>query len=111
VGYNQLDTVSEADIYKKEGASAAALKRLGGNNTSALFRLWRAAILNLRGVPHFPLEVFRLQGGNQQLPNAFAKRLGQRVKLNCPITSIKHGESGVTVTYKEFNEEKKCRPT
>ena len=40
------------------------------------------------------------------MPNAFAKRLGERVKLNCPITSIKHGENSVTVTYREFDEEK-----
>jgi monoamine oxidase len=27
--------------------------------------------------------------------------------LNCPISSIKHGETGVTVSYKQFSEEKK----
>ncbi len=107
VGYDHLDTVPVSDIYKKEGASATALRRLGGKNTSALFELWRTGILNLRGVPLSPPNVFRLKGGNQELPNAFAKRLGNRVKLNCPITSIIHGPSGVTVTYKEFNEEKK----
>jgi monoamine oxidase len=73
---------------------------------SALFELWRASILNIRGVPLSPPHVFRLKGGNQELPNAFAKRLGARVKLNCPIVSIKHGSSGVTITYKEFDEEK-----
>jgi monoamine oxidase len=41
------------------------------------------------------------------LPNVFAKRLGNRVLLNCPISAIKHGETGVTVTYKQYNEEKK----
>ncbi len=107
VGYDHLDTVPVSDIYKKEGASATALRRLGGKNTSALFELWRTGILNLRGVPLSPPNVFRLKGGNQELPNAFAKRLGNRVKLNCPITSIIHGPSGVTVTYREFNEEKK----
>ena len=40
------------------------------------------------------------------LPNAFAKRLGSRVWLNCPIMSIKHGETGVTITYKQQNETK-----
>src|SRR4029079_9630609 len=44
---------------------------------------------------------------NQMLPNAFAKRLGDRVLLSSPITSIKHGETGITVTYKQYNEEKK----
>lgn len=106
VGYDSWDTIPISDIYKKEGASPAALQRLGGRNTSALFELWRTAILKLRQVPLFPLEVFRLQGGNQQLPNAFAKRLGDRVKLSCPITAIRHGSDGVSITYREFGEEK-----
>lgn len=105
-GFNDLDKIPIANIYKKDGASATALKFLGGENSSALFELWRAAILHLRGVPLFPPEVFRLKGGNQMLPNAFAKKLGSRVWLNCPVLSIKHGDSGVTVTYKQHNEEK-----
>lgn len=107
VGYDKWDTMPMSDIYKKEGASPAALRRLGGSNTSALYELWRAAILKLRGVPFFPREVFRLRGGNQQLPNAFASRLGERVKLSCPITSISHSDKGVSVSYTEFGEEKK----
>lgn len=105
IGYDQLDKVPITDIYKKEGASATALEHLGGKNTSALFELWRAAILHLRGVSLFPTEVFRLKGGNQMMPNAFAKKLGPRVWLNCPILSIRHTPSEVSVTYKQHNEE------
>lgn len=105
VGYDHLDKIPMSDIYKKDGASAAAMKFLGGNEQSALFELWRSAILKLRGVAQFPLEVFRLKGGNQMLPNTFAKKLGERVWLNCPIQSIKHGDSGVTVVYKKHNEQ------
>src|SRR5215218_689034 len=97
VGYDDWDKISIASIYKKEGASETALNMLGGKDTSALFELWRASILHLRGVPLYPPEVFRLKGGNQMLPNAFAKKLGPRVWLNCPILSIKHDASGVTV--------------
>jgi monoamine oxidase len=107
IGYDQLDKIPISIIYKKEGASKAALNFLGGNGSSALYQLWEAAILNLRGVPLFPVDVYRLKDGNQMLPNAFAKRLGNRVWLSCPILSIKQGESGVTVTYKQYNEEKK----
>jgi len=106
VGYDEWDKIPMADIYKKDGASKTALGFLGGDNSSALFELWHAAILNIRGVPLAPPEVFRLKGGNQMLPNAFAKRLGSRVWLNCPITSIKHGETGVTISYKQHNEPK-----
>jgi monoamine oxidase len=106
VGYDHLDTVPISDIYKKEGASREALRNLGGTHTSALYELWRTAILNLRGVPLAPPDVYRLKGGNQGLPNAFAKRLGERVKLSCPITSIAHSPNGVTVKYQEFGENK-----
>ncbi len=106
VGYDEFDKVPMAELIKKEGASTTALGYLGGDNSSALFGLWMSAILNIRGVPHFPIEVFRLKDGNQMLPNAFAKRLGTRVWLNCPIVSIKHGGSGVTITYKQNNEQK-----
>lgn len=109
VGYDDLDKIPMADIYKKGGASATALNMLGGKETSALFELWRAAILHLRGVPLFPPEVFRLKGGNQMLPNAFAKKLGPRVWLNCPILSIKHTPSDVTVTYRQHNEEQQMQ--
>ncbi len=57
-------------------------------------------------MPLFPKKVFRLQNGNQSLPNAFAKQLGERVKLNSPIISIKHHPQGVTVKYLEFGKEK-----
>jgi monoamine oxidase len=106
VGYDHLDTVPVIELYKKEGASDAAIGWMGGIETSSLFELWRCAIMEMRGIIFSSPNVFRLKGGNQELPNAFAKRLGDRVKLSCPITSIRHGDSGVSVTYKEFDEEK-----
>lgn len=106
VGYDDWDTFPMRDIFKKDGASKAALAHMHGGGASALYELWMAAILKLRGVPLAPPELFRLKGGNQMLPNAFAKRLGKRVQLNCPIVSIQHGDTGVTVSYKQGNEQK-----
>ena len=40
------------------------------------------------------------------LPNAFARHLGARVWLNSPIIAITNGESGVTIRYRQQNEEK-----
>ncbi len=106
IGYDEFDKIPMVDIYKKEGASETALNFLGGKNVSALFSLWMSAILKIRGVDPFPVEVFRLKDGNQMLPNTFAKRLGSRVWLNSPITSIHHNDKGVTVHYKQHNEPK-----
>jgi monoamine oxidase len=111
VGYDDLDKIPLADIYKKEGASKAALNYLGGQHTSALYELWRMAVMKFRGIPLSEGETFRVKGGNQQLPTAFAKRLGERVKLAHEITALERDENGVTVTYKAFgkDEEKKMK--
>ena len=79
-GLNHLDQVSTADLFRKDGASAGALQFIGGGS-SALYSVWHAAILKLRGVPLFPPRVYRLVGGNQKLPDAFVERLGARIRL------------------------------
>jgi len=105
IGYDELDKISMNEFLQKQGASTAALGYIGSNDSSALFELWRLAILNLRGVPEFPVDVYRLKGGNQMLPNAFAKKLGERVWLNCPVVAISQDQASVTVKYKRYNEE------
>ncbi|MBL7735857.1 MAG: NAD(P)/FAD-dependent oxidoreductase [Chitinophagaceae bacterium] len=109
IGYDHLDTTPIAEIYKKEGASPAALRFLGGEKSSALQELWKAAILKKRGINAIPVDVYRLKGGNQGLPDAFAKRLGSRIKLNCPILSINNEKDHVSVAYREFGEEKEMK--
>ncbi|WP_018615032.1 flavin monoamine oxidase family protein [Segetibacter koreensis] len=108
IGYDDLDKISIVDIFKKENASPTALRFLGGQNTSALYYLWRLAIMGFRGIPMSEGETFHLKGGNQELPTAFAKRLGSRVLLNHPVLAIKRGETGITVIYKAYgyDEEK-----
>ena len=106
IGYDEMDNIPMSDIYVKNGASKMALNLLGGSNSSALFGLWYSYILKFRGVPEFPTEIFRLKGGNQMLPNAFAKRLGPRVWLDKPITSIQNGDNGVKIKYRDNNETK-----
>ncbi|MBV9961658.1 MAG: FAD-dependent oxidoreductase, partial [Parafilimonas sp.] len=108
VGYDELDKISENDLYKKEGASEAALKYLGGEDVSALYAVWRLAIMKMRGIPLSEGDTYHLKNGNEQLPIAFAKRLGERLKLNHAVTAIKHDANSVTITYKPFglDEEK-----
>lgn len=101
IGLDDLDKVPITEIYEKEGASQAAIQYLGGEHTSALYWIWRLAAMESRGIPLSEGEVFRLKGGNEQLPIAFARRLGSRVKLAHPITAIQQTEKGVSVSYRE----------
>ena len=105
-GLNHLDQITLTDLLKKDGASAAAIRFIGDAHSSALHVVWHAALLKLRGVPLFPPEVFRIEGGNQTLPDTFTARLGDRVRLGCPVTGIEHGDTGVRVRYREAGHEK-----
>lgn len=106
VGLSKLDQVSVADLLRREGASAAALRFFGGSG-SALEMIWAAAIKKLRGTDLSTKKLLRLKGGNQLMTDSFAARLGQKVHLGCPVSAIAHGASGVTVTYREFGQERK----
>jgi monoamine oxidase len=80
--------------------------RFFGSRNSALQEIWHAALLKIRGVPLVPPEVFRIQGGNSRLPDEFTKRLGERVRLGCPVVGIERGDTGVRVRYREAGQEK-----
>ena len=101
-GLGDLDKITIGEIYRKEGASQAASNFFGEDETSALFRIWTLAAMRSRRIPPSEGEMFRLQGGNEQLPIAFAKRLGARVKLAHPITAIRQSGQGVSVSYREY---------
>lgn len=113
LGLDHLDHVLAADVMAKEGASDAAIRFSGqgrrssaanpptSNDASALYRIWISAILKMRGLTLQPREIFRLQGGNQVLTDAFTARLGDRVRRNCAVTSIDHRSSSVRVRFDE----------
>src|SRR5262249_30989206 len=107
-GLSELDSLSVGDVLKREGASAAALRFAGGSG-NALQSVWAAAVKRLRGTDLESKKLFRLKGGNQLMTDSFASRLGDRIRLGCPVTRIEHSSSGVAVMFREFGEERKMQ--
>jgi monoamine oxidase len=107
-GLSELDALSVTDLLKREGASAAAVQYSGGSG-NALQSVWAAAIKKLRGTDLESKKLFRLKGGNQLMTDSFAARLGDSVRLGCPVTRIEHGDSGVTVNFREFGNDRKLQ--
>ncbi|MDP3073650.1 MAG: NAD(P)/FAD-dependent oxidoreductase [Opitutaceae bacterium] len=115
VGLDECDHLPLGDVLADAGLSAAAVRFLSAQRSrpnekpaagsSALFRIWQAAIVKMRGLPVFKREVFHLKGGNQRLPDAFAERLGERVRRNCEATAIHRGDTSVTVRFKQADAE------
>ncbi|HEX8041251.1 MAG TPA: FAD-dependent oxidoreductase [Chryseosolibacter sp.] len=105
VGLDELDKIPVSELYKKEGASPGALRFLGGRHVSALYSVWRLALMKFRKIPLSEGDTFHLKDGNEQLPIAFAKKLGDKLRLNHPVTAIRHTRDGVTVAYRPYGRE------
>jgi monoamine oxidase len=110
IGLDELDARLLGDVVEEASDAARRFAGLGrskpgaapgAGETSALFRLWQAAIVKLRGLPTFKREVFHLKGGNQLLPDTFAEKLGARVRKNCPLTGIEQRADSVKVHFTE----------
>lgn len=111
IGLDDLDQVMGADLLAKAGASEAAIRfsRVGRRSSpdkpptaadpSALYRIWTAAIIKMRGLRQQPRELYHLKGGNELLTDAFAIRLGDRIRRHSPVTGLKHTSAGVTVVF------------
>lgn len=67
------------------------------NQLSMLFLMEQAALYDK--VPDQRLEMYRIEGGNGQLPQALARALGQSVRLSCPVSAIEQTEQGVQITH------------
>jgi monoamine oxidase len=121
VGLDHLDRVPVGDLLAQDGASDAARRFSGAgrrttaanpparSDTSALFRIWHAAILKGRGIPAFPRDVFHLKGGNQVITDTFAAKLGDRIHRNCPVTAIEHTDAGVKVQFTRADKPQEVR--
>jgi monoamine oxidase len=105
-GLNHLDQVTLTQVLQKDGASPGFLRFFGDAQGSALQSIWQAALLKLRGVPLVPPEVFRIKGGNSTLTDTFTAKLGDRVRLGCPVTGIERGDAGVRVRFREAGQER-----
>ncbi|HEU4562500.1 MAG TPA: FAD-dependent oxidoreductase, partial [Longimicrobium sp.] len=97
-----LDGVSLAELLRRQGASAAAVELVrlgyldewgdGVDRCSALFLLRDRAL-------RAPGEIFRVEGGTDRLPHAFAARLGERIRYGAAVREVEHVPAGARVVY------------
>ncbi len=99
-GLNRLDAITATEFLRRQGASQMAAQMAGGSR-SALQAVWHSAIRRKRGMAWLETNLYRVAGGNQRITEAFAQRLGDRVRLHCPVTSIKRFDRGVRITCRQ----------
>lgn len=101
----KFDSISFAQMLEQRGASAETINllRIGysdvwDNGTAA-----DSALCSLRdeAIGRNMKEQMRMKGGNDQLPKAFAKKLGASVHYGAPLVSIDQNGKGVTATIEQ----------
>ncbi len=99
----KYDSVSIEELLRKRGASPAAIQVLKIGYSD----IWDndtgpdSALCTLRdeAAGRASRQFFRLRGGNDQLPRAFAAKLGRSVIYNAAVTRIEQSPSKATVTF------------
>jgi len=96
----KYDRMNRSDFWRSRGASpeAIALLGLGGiddrvETWSALYML-RNHALN-RKLNHY----YKIRGGNDLLPKAFAARLAEKIRYASPVVRIEHSAQGVKAVF------------
>ena len=103
--FARLDSVTVGDLIRNVGASEAFCRLLeahGGTFTTASQALGTIPDLAY----HFgDQNLFRIQGGNQRLPEALARAIGpERIVLNAPVKVIDQSGTRVRVSVQDGRE-------
>jgi monoamine oxidase len=93
-----LDRQTVSAFIESKGLSDAAFEALGlgpFGSTSAL------EAITLVSSGHAAKQLYKIAGGNDQLPKAFARRLADMIVYGSPVQRIEQSSSGVTLTYSQ----------
>lgn len=95
------ESLSAEDIITRIDAAPEVIEALRGRieiSTAVLAtQVWSQALTAAASFE--PLPSYRVVGGNDSLPKAMAATLGNRVRLNTPVTEVRHLDDGrVAVT-------------
>jgi monoamine oxidase len=107
----KYDRMSFGEFLRQRGASPAAIELLslgawnqwgeGVNSVSALLVL-RSALLRQKA-----RQFFKIAGGNDLLPRAFAQRLAGKIRYGAPVVRIEHGPQRVRVVFLQSGRREK----
>jgi monoamine oxidase len=100
----QYDQMTLAEFYREQGASPAAIATMifwvVNPDDDPRSPLWVAVHLALR--PSGGAEAkkwFKIRGGTDLLPKAFATRLAEKIHYGAPVVRLEHDAEGVRVVF------------
>jgi monoamine oxidase len=101
----KFDRISFGEFLRQQGASPAAVTLLGlgawnqwgdGVDTVSALMVLRGAALR-----RYARQFFRIDSGNDRLPRAFARQLGERIRYEAPVARIERSPQNVRVVFQK----------
>ncbi len=93
----KYDDVTFPAFLRNQGASPGGVAlmtlSLGMDNASALFFLRDIAL------GHDAKQLYKIRGGNDQLPKAFAAKLADRIRYGSPVVRMEHDAKGARAVF------------
>src|SRR3954468_656326 len=95
----ELGDISLGDYLKKQGASADAIQALSlGFERDSLVDFVHDSI------SHVVPKLWKMRGGNDQLPYAMAKLVSDKIKYNSEVVRLEQKDNSVTVAFRQNNK-------
>ena len=101
----KYDAMNRSDFWRSRGASseAVALLSVGGIDDRADTRS-TLLMLRVQALDQKLTQYYKIRGGNDLLPKAFASRLADKIHYGTPVVKIEQHAQGVKATFERAGQ-------
>ncbi len=98
----KYDQMNRSDFWRSRGASSEAVALLSVGNIDDRVETWSTLfMLRNQALNRKLTQYYKIKGGNDLLPNAFASRLSEKIHYAAPVVRIEQPAQGVKATFRQ----------
>jgi len=96
----KYDQMNRSDFWRSRGASSEAVALLSLGGIDDRLETWAALfMLRNQALNQQLTQYYKIRGGTDLLPKAFATRLSEKIRYATPVVKIEQHAQGVTATF------------
>jgi monoamine oxidase len=101
----KYDHMNRSDFWRNRGASSGAIALLSFGGIDDRVETWSTLfMLRNQALNHERKEYYKIRGGNDLLPKAFATRLSEKIQYNARVVRLEQNTEHVTVIFDRTGE-------
>jgi monoamine oxidase len=96
----KYDQMNRSDLWRSRGASSEAIALLSLGGVDDRIETWSALfMLRNQALNQKLTQYYKIRGGTDLLPKAFAARLAEKIHYAAPVVRIEHDAQGVKAVF------------